>query len=321
MKGIWLEDLRIEFREDLPEPEPGPEEALVRVDLAGVCNTDLELVKGYYPFTGIPGHEFVGTVLESPEKSLIGKRVVGEINIPCGNCICIMCSKGLGRHCLNRSVLGITNHNGAFAEKLSLATSNLITIPDNIENRAACFTEPLAAALEIAEQMNIEKGRSIYVVGDGKLGILIGQAMAGLDARVTMLGRNPVKEGFVNNVGLDWVHFEAVDDRSSDFVIECTGNPEGFKTALRVLRPRGTLVMKSTYKGTLDMDASSIVVDEINIIGSRCGPFKPALDMLASGNIQIESLITGCLPMSKGVKAFELAAEKNSMKVLIDPSC
>jgi len=264
----------------------------VRVLLAGVCNTDLELTHGYYPFAGIPGHEFVG--------EYDGRRVVGEINAACH--ACDACRHGRFTHCENRTVLGIKSRNGAFAEYLALPEENLHPIPDEIATEEAVFIEPLAAALEIQEQISISPDDRVLIVGYGKLGRLIAQTLALTSCKLTIAERGT-----------------AVPEKQFDIVVECSGNPAGFETARRAIRPRGTIVMKSTYAGNLTVNASSLVVDEITLIGSRCGPFDKAIDLLARRAIEVDDLIDTTYPLGKAIQAFGHAQRAGAMKILVQP--
>jgi threonine dehydrogenase-like Zn-dependent dehydrogenase len=315
MKGLWLENNQLQLRTDIPLPEPPAGEALVRVLQAGICNTDLELIKGYYPYTGVIGHEFVGVVEQGP-KQLINQRVVGEINAACGNCR--FCDRGQPRHCENRTVLGIVNRHGAFAEYLSLPIKNLHLVPENVSTAAATFTEPIAAALEIQQQIQICKNDRVLVVGDGKLGQLIAQTLALTGCELLAIGRHQEKLVNLAARGIKTGLANSVTDKYFDISIDCTGNPEGFNIARRALRPRGTLILKSTYAGNLSLDASSLVVDEITLIGSRCGPFAPALELLATGKVEVQSLIHAYYPLSQGLEAFEKAKTKGVLKVLLE---
>ena len=315
MKGLWLENNQLQLRTDIPIPKPPAGEALVRVLCAGICNTDLELIKGYYPYTGIIGHEFVGVVEQGPEH-LINQRVVGEINAACG--YCRFCRSGQPTHCENRTVLGIVNRNGAFAEYLSLPIENLHIVPKNVSTAAATFTEPLAAALEIQQQITLSQDDRVLVVGDGKLGQLIAQTIALTGCELLVVGRHEDKLLNLAARGIKTGLANSVKDRYFDVSIDCTGNPEGFNTARRALRPRGTLILKSTYAGNLSLDASALVVDEITLIGSRCGPFVPALELLATEKVNVQSLIQGIYPLSLGLEAVEKAKTKGVLKVLLE---
>lgn len=315
MQAIWLENNQLQIKTDLPIPEPIPGEALVRVLRAGICNTDLELLKGYYPYTGILGHEFVGIVEKGPE-NLINQRVVGEINAACGKCY--YCLNKIPTHCENRSVLGIVNRNGAFAEYLTLPNQNLHIVPDNISTDAATFTEPIAAALEIQEQINITPDRRVLVVGDGKLGQLVAQTLALTGCNLLVIGRHRDKLANLEARGIKTGLVEAVTDKTFDIAVECTGNSSGFTIARNALRPRGILVLKSTYSANLNIDISAIVVDEITLIGSRCGPFAKALALLSQNAVDVNNLICDRYPLTAGLAAFARAKERGAMKVLLE---
>ena len=317
MKGLWLENNQLQLRTDIPNPEPPPGEALVRVLRAGICNTDLELLRGYYPYTGILGHEFVGVVEQGPER-LLNQRVVGEINAACGQCR--FCRSGQPTHCENRTVLGIVNRNGAFADYLTLPIENLHLVPESISTDAATFTEPVAAALEIQQQVSVVSDERVLVVGDGKLGQLVAQTLALTGCELLAVGRHREKLANLDARGIKTGFADAVTDRAFDISVECTGNPEGFDLARRALRPRGTLVLKSTYAGKLTLDASSLVVDEITVIGSRCGPFPKALQLLAQGRVDVEGLIQAHYPLTEGLTAFERAQRRGVLKVLLEMS-
>lgn len=314
MKGIWLEDKQLELKTDLPIPKPPLKESLVRVVRAGICNTDLELLRGYYPYTGILGHEFVGIVEQGPV-DLINQRVVGEINAVCGQCH--FCRSGQSTHCTQRTVLGIVNRNGALAEYLTLPVANLYPVPDHVTTEAATFTEPLAAALEIQEQIAITPEHRVLVVGDGKLGQLVAQTLALTGCDLLVIGRHTQKLEKLESKGIKVGLADLVKSNSFDIAVECTGNPEGFNLALQGLRPRGTLVLKSTYAGKLSLDASALVVDEITVIGSRCGPFAKALELLAQDQVDVTSLIETTYPLEQGLAAFEHAQQRGVLKVLL----
>jgi len=316
MIGLWLEDGQLRLREDLPIPSPAPGEARVRVLRAGICNTDLELVRGYYPFRGVPGHEFVGVVEHGPPE-LRGRRVVGEINVACGRCRA--CRRGHPTHCEVRTVLGIVGRDGAFAEYLVLPVENLIPVPDAVSTDAATFTEPLAAALAIGQQVAVRPGDRVLLVGDGKLAQLIAQTLALTGCELTVLGRHRDKLTRLAARGIATAVGELPAAGAFDLAVEATGNPEGFELARRALRPRGTLVMKSTYAGRLTVDASALVVDEITLVGSRCGPFRPALRLLAEGRVEVASLIEARHPLRDGLAAFEQAGRRGTLKVLLAP--
>ncbi|MDJ0695876.1 alcohol dehydrogenase catalytic domain-containing protein [Mastigocoleus sp. MO_188.B34] len=315
MKGLWLENNHLQLRTDIPIPEPPEGEALVKVLAAGICNTDLELIRGYYPYTGILGHEFVGLVEQGPD-NLVNRRVVGEINAACGECR--FCRSGQPTHCENRSVLGIVNRNGAFAEYLCLPIKNLYPVPDRVPTEVATFTEPLAAALEIQEQVTLGTDRRVLVVGDGKLGQLVAQTIALTGCELLVVGRHSKKLANLEARGIKTGFKDIVQNGYFDISVECTGNSAGFEIARRALRPRGTLVLKSTYAGKLSLDASSLVVDEITLIGSRCGPFSPALELLAQQKVDVKPLIEAHYPIEEGIAAFEKAQTKGVLKVLLE---
>lgn len=317
MRALWLEKNKLTLRDDVPRLKPPGGEALVRVLRAGICNTDLELVRGYYPYTGILGHEFVGVVEEGPDE-LVGRRVVGEINAVCHQCRA--CREGRSSHCEHRTVLGIVNRHGAFADYLTLPIENLHPVPDQVSTDAATFTEPLAAALEIQEQIAVTPDDHVLVVGDGKLGQLIAQTLALTGCELLVVGRHPEKLDLLEQRGIRTGLADRVEPGRYDIAVECTGNPDGFGLAQQALRPRGTLVMKSTYAGQLTFDASGVVVNEITLVGSRCGPFPPALRLLAERRVDALSLIEARYPLSDGLAAMEHAARKGAMKVLVTMS-
>lgn len=384
MRALWLEDGRVRMRDDVPVPDPPPGEALVRVRRAGVCATDLELVRDYYPYRGVLGHEFVGIVedVAPPEDvgragrrrqrraegepaagtaparpdDLVGRRVVGEINAVCG--ACRPCRAGRPTHCADRTVLGIVGRDGAFAEYLTLPVANLHPVPDGVCDEVATFTEPLAAALEIQEQVTVGPDDRVVVVGDGRLGQLVARSLALTGCELTVVGRHRRKLELLASAGVRAVLAgrpgggagpaaaeppadrddgadgavqrddgaaqgseelpEGLAPRAHDLAVDCTGHPSGFETARRALRPRGTLVMKSTYAGRLSLDASALVVDEITVVGSRCGPFRPALRHLARGRIDPSPLVDDRFPLAEAEGAIERAAEPGVLKVLLE---
>lgn len=316
MLGLWLENNELSLRDDLPVPIPETGEALIHVNLAGICSTDLELVRGYYPFTGIPGHEFVGTVVLAPgNDEWIGERVVGEINITCGNCE--DCLAGRPTHCINRTVLGILNHDGAFAEYLVLPIRNLHKVPSQIPDTSAVFTEPLAAALEIQQQIHIKPGTKTLVVGAGRLGQLIAQSLAITSCDLNVVARYPGQIEILQKSRIKTISENAVEKRKYDIVIEATGSQSGFALARKAIHPRGTIVLKSTYKGNININLSSIVVDEINMIGSRCGPFGPAIKLLEKKLVDPAALISNQYPLHQVIEAFDQATKKGVLKVLV----
>jgi threonine dehydrogenase-like Zn-dependent dehydrogenase len=319
MRALWLEARSLRLRDDAPPPARPPGEALVRVSLAGVCNTDLELVRGYYPFTGIPGHEFVGRVEESPQRpEWVGRRVVGEINASCG--ACAACRAGRPSHCEKRTVLGIKERHGAFAEYLALPVANLHAVPDALPDETAVFTEPTAAALEVRQQVHVGPGDRVVVIGPGKLGTLVAQSLRSSGCDVVVAGRSQSSLDRLASLGFQAVLAPALPARTADVVVECTGNPDGLALARRAVRPRGTIVLKSTYRGVTTLDLSSIVVDEVTLVGSRCGPFAEALLALGTGAVDVRPLVEARYPLSDAVAAFEHAARPGALKVLVECS-
>jgi threonine dehydrogenase-like Zn-dependent dehydrogenase len=334
---------------DRMKPKPGPGEALVRVRLCGICNTDLELMKGYMGFRGVPGHEFVGEVIEinptektSPfngkssqastgraghasaaqegegneRSSLIGSRVVGEINAACGECV--FCKEGVPTHCERRTVLGILGRDGCMAEYLTLPIENIHPVPDNVSDEAAVFVEPLAAAYEILEQVEGSKTDRILVMGDGKLGLLCAMSLSTTGAEVTLMGRHEHKMALAKPYGVNVLPLgERGLQKSFHVVVEATGTSEGFEQAMDHTCPRGIIVLKSTVAEGKPLNLAPVVINEITVVGSRCGPFVPALDALASGAIDPTPLIEATYPIDDALKAFEHAATKGALKVLV----
>jgi threonine dehydrogenase-like Zn-dependent dehydrogenase len=321
MRALWLENNKIELR-DIPKPQK-PSEALVRIRKAGICSTDLELVKGYYPYTGVLGHEFVGEMVSSPLPQgeglgvRAGDRVVGEINAVCGQCE--QCLNGRPTHCENRTVLGIVNRDGTFAEFTQLPITNLHKIPASVPDEMAVFTEPLAAALEIQEQINIKPSDRVLLVGAGRLGQLIAQTLVLTGCGLRVVARHKRQQELLRARGIRIIAEEEIQRWRWDVVVEATGSPSGFTLARQAVRPRGTLVLKSTYKGEMNVNFSSIVVDEVNIIGSRCGPFEPALRLMESKQVDPTVLIDDEFSLGDALKAFERAAQAGTLKVLVTP--
>ena len=312
---LWLQDRQLRV-DDVPVPEPERGEALIRIVKAGICNTDLELVNGYYPFTGIPGHEFVG-VVEGPAGDLCGRRVVGEINCVCGHCRA--CRAGRRNHCERRTVLGIAGRHGVFAEFVALPIENLHALPEEISSDEAVFVEPLAAALQIQEQVAIDPGMRVVVIGDGKLGQLVAQTLALTGCDLAAVGRHEPKLDLLRSLGVAAsTAGELPAGEPFDLAVECTGNAEGFDLGRRLLRPCGTLVMKSTYAGGVTLDAASLVVDEITLVGSRCGPFAPAVRLLAEGRVSVAPLLHASFPLGDGLAAFAEAGAPGVLKVLLE---
>lgn len=316
MQAVWLENRILSLHQDIPLPVPAAGEALVRVRLAGICATDLEMAHGYYPFTGIPGHEFVGEVVDAPQNNAwIGQRVVGEINITCGECPA--CRGGRPTHCERRLVLGIRDHPGVFAEYFTLPLVNLHRVPASIPDDAAVFTEPLAAALEIQQQVQVHPGDHVLVVGAGRLGQLVAQTLALTGCELHVVARHAYQQELLSGRGIMTLGEGEVALRQWDLVVEATGSPAGFDLARQAVHPRGTLVLKSTYKGDAQVNLSSLVVDEICLIGSRCGPFPPALRLLESRLVDPTPLIMERYPLSEALRAMERAAQPGMLKVLL----
>lgn len=315
MLAVHLDKGRVSARRT-PVPRRPPGHALIRLLCGGICNTDLELQRGYYGFRGIPGHEFVGEVVGAETASLIGKRVVGEINLACGECG--FCAKGLGRHCLRRTVLGIVKQPGAFREFLTLPEVNLHLVPREMATQTAVFTEPVAAACEILDQVRIAKGERVVVLGDGKLGLLISQVLVASGLRVHQFGRHRNKLRIAERAGVSTeIVKKNLPVAEFDWVVEATGSAEGLRQAISMTRPRGTLILKSTIHGLVPVDTAKVIVNEITMVGSRCGRFEPALKLMRSGKLQVEELISDRFPLASAARAFERAAEKGVLKVLL----
>nr|HID13956.1 alcohol dehydrogenase [Anaerolineae bacterium] len=325
MRALLL-DKELRLVEDYPTPEPPPGEALIRVTVAGICNTDLELVKGYMQFRGIPGHEFVGVVERAPgAEEWEGRRVVGEINAACATCP--TCRAGRPTHCPHRTTLGIAGRDGAFAEYLTLPVRNLHPVPDSFPDEAAVFTEPLAAACEILQQVHVRPTDCVLVLGDGKLGLLCAQVLALTGCDLTAVGHHQEKLDILARRGIPTALEDDVGaircgcppvEAGADLVVEATGHPGGYAAARRLVRPRGTIVLKSTYHGPLDADLTMAVVDEVTLVGSRCGPFAPALRLLERGLVNVDPLIHARYPLSEALAAFEHAARPGTLKVLVE---
>jgi len=316
MKALVIEGGRLRFEKNRPLPRRGGE-ALVRVSAAGICNTDIEILRGYMGFEGVPGHEFVGSVEEASAAALIGRRVVGEINCGCGECD--LCRAGMARHCRKRTVLGISGRDGAFAEYLSLPEANLHTIPDGMPDDVATFVEPTAAAFEILEQVPVKPDDRCAVLGDGKLGLIAAQVLGGR-CKVTLVGRHAAKLAVARQLGLRALAQNEFREKDFDVAIDATGRAEGLAAALDLLRPRGTLVLKTTVAGETRMPFARVVVDEITIIGSRCGPFEPAIEALTRGTVNAAPLVSGRFRLEDFEKAFARAQEPDALKVLLYPA-
>ena len=313
MKSIFL-DANVHLK-DIPIPEPSETQALVKISYAGICNTDLELIKGYMGYSGVLGHEFCGVVVDCAESHWVGKRVCGEINFGCGSCE--YCNAGLSRHCPERTVLGILNQHGAFAEYTVIPIENLREIPDNVDDLSAVFVEPLAAALEINEQLHIEPANRVAVIGDGKLGLLICQVLRLTGCDLTLVGKHSSRFEMAAAWGVAGGPADKMQSRSFDIVVEASGSPSGFETAVKLLKPRGTLVLKSTYHGDLTFNAALLVIDEICLIGSRCGRFEPALQLLASDLVDVKSMIDKIYPLAEAEDALAKAEQRGTLKVIL----
>lgn len=323
MQALYLQSGQLAFRHDYPQPIPKPGEALIRVRLAGICTTDLEIVKGYVPdFQGVLGHEFVGEVVASPNESAPevawhGRRVVGGISLGCG--VCPVCVGPGPEHCPQRCVLGIIQKDGVFADYVTLPLANLREVPPEVPDEAAVFTEPLAAALRIREQVMVRPSARVAVVGPGRLGLLVGQVLALAGTTVTMLGRSPQSLELPSRLGLTTGLVADFADDSFDLVVEATGNEAGFAQALRLVRPLGTLILKSTYAGDARLNLTKLVVGEITVVGSRCGPFAPALRLLAQNAVNVSAMVETEYSLAEGVKAMAHAAWPGVRKVLLRP--
>jgi threonine dehydrogenase-like Zn-dependent dehydrogenase len=290
-------------------------DALIRVTHAGICNTDLEIIKGYMGFQGVLGHEFVGIVEKCSNDDLIGKRVVGEINIPCRTCT--YCINKMTNHCPNRSVIGILERDGAFADYISLPLDTLHTLPDSISDEEAVFVEPLAAAFEILEQVTILPADKVCVLGDGKLGLLVAQVLSLTDCKLTAVGHHNEKLSILDELGIKTKMHSAFRDKAFDIVVDCTGSSSGLKTAIEIVKPRGKVILKTTVAKKVYFDTNSIVVKEIELVGSRCGPFGPALKAIESRNIDLYSLISREFSIEEGIQAIQYAMKKDTLKVIL----
>jgi len=301
---------------DRPYPEARDDMAVVRVELAGICNTDLEIRRGYMAFSGVLGHEFVG-IVEAGPPSWVGRRVVGEINFGCG--ICGSCRGQLERHCPNRRVMGIVDADGAFAEAVAVPLRNLHEVPASVSSDEAVFVEPLAAAFEIVEQIRPVLGSTCTVLGDGKLGLLVAQVLDLAGARVLAVGHHDSHLGLLRRRGIQTVLANAWDHRATDIVVEATGTAAGLQAAIAATRPRGTVVLKSTVAQSSALNLAPVVIHEITIVGSRCGPFAPALRALEEKRVDVASLVSARFPLAKALDALDHAAAPGILKVFIEP--
>jgi threonine dehydrogenase-like Zn-dependent dehydrogenase len=317
MIAVHLENGRVNVQ-NRPWPRRRPGDALIRLIAAGICNTDLELQRGYYNFRGTPGHEFIGEVVDAADQALLGRRVVGEINLACGRCD--WCKRGLERHCPRRTVLGIAGRPGVFSEYFTLPEANLHLVPDAISDDHAVFVEPIAAACEILEQVRIHRRTPVAVLGDGKLGLLVAQVLHANKLEVHLFGKHKEKLAIASAAGIRSKLTPAKPPAAAyDWVVEATGTAGGLKQAVAMTRPRGTVILKSTVHGDVSMDTAPVVVNEITLVGSRCGRFEPALDLLRKGKIRLDEMIRERLPLSEAPRAFRRAARPGALKVLLYP--
>jgi len=314
VKALWLNQAGLQYRDDLAVPEPEAGDQLVRVNTAGLCSTDIGLLNGMYDFEGIIGHEFVG-VVEQGAAELVGKRVVGEINIACK--VCDFCRAGIPKHCSQRRVLGIRKSHGAFAEYLCLPRENIHLVPDNLSSEQAVFVEPLAAALDVLEYIDLSGDAKVLVIGDGRMGQLIARALLTVMPSISLLGRHPSKLDRLPQGVVKFNDAKQVQNQGFDYVVECTGNSDGFAIALDKIKPRGSIILKSTYPQVFHLDAGRIVVEEIRIFGSRCGDIANALEVLAAGKIDLTNLIDAKFALQDGLQAFEWSRRKDVIKVLL----
>ncbi len=313
MRAIVLEDFP-EFNAYRPEPVPADGEVGVRVLCAGVCETDIQLIRGYMGFRGVLGHEFVGVAESGP---YAGRRVVGEINCACRRCS--TCLAGYPTHCPNRTVLGILNHDGAFADRIALPQANLHLVPDSLPNDIAVFTEPVAAAYQIPAQLAVGRHDRVIVLGDGRLGNLCAQVLAGLSDRVLVVGKHQSKLALLGAKGIETALLgDVTGSRMADIVVDCTGSPTGLPAALRLVRPRGTIVLKTTVAGSQELAWAPFVIDEVTLVGSRCGPFDRALQGLESGEVDVRPLLSDRFDLSSGMDALARAQAPGVLKVLLD---
>ena len=314
MLSVHLEDGKVSLRR-VPKPRRPAGYSLIKLVAAGICNTDLELQRGYYGFRGRPGHEFVGVVEESDDPALIGQRVVGEINLACRKCD--WCRRGLGRHCPTRTVLGIVNQPGAFAERFVLPDHNLHAVPRGVSDAHAVFAEPIAAACEILDQVKIPKGCEVAVLGDGKLGLLIAQVLHVHGAKVIQFGKHPAKLAIARAAGIETVcQAKRLPSKAFRFVVDATGSATGLASAVGMTEPRGTVILKSTVHGAVSINTAPVIVDELTLVGSRCGRLEPALKLLARKAIRLDDMIAATYPLDRAGEAFAHAASPGVLKVL-----
>lgn len=317
MRAVVLDDNgKVRLARNHPVPQLAPDECVIRVQTAGVCSTDLELVKGYMGFRGVIGHEFVGCVEQSADPQWVGARVVAEINCVCGQCD--MCASGLRNHCRNRTVIGIAGRDGAFADRIAVPLRNCHRVPDSISDDEAVFIEPLAAALQVIAQVPVEPKTKVSVLGDGRLGLLVAQVLQARGCSPRLIGRHPRKLVFADKRSIPTVLADQVNPaRADDLVVECTGKPAGLEMALRLVRPRGVIVLKSTYAAGEPVNLAPLVVDEVQLIGSRCGPFAEAIGVLARKEVDVLGLVSRRFKLDKAIDALAAAAKPENIKVLM----
>lgn len=298
-------------------PEPKPDEVLIKLRLAGICSTDLALMRGYKDFCGMLGHEFVGEVVSGPD-TWLGQRVVGEININCG--ACDMCQWGMRSHCRQRRVLGIFNYDGAFGDVFRLPVTNLHRVPDSVSDRQAVFVEPLAAAAQILQQAHIQPQQRVVVIGLGRLGLLAVQVLVQTAAQVTGIVRHQRQVALLQQWGINANRIEEMPLAQADVVVDCTGNVEGFHAALALVRPRGMVVLKSTYEGLSAIELTNVAVNEVTVVGSRCGPFPVAIRLLEQGRVDVETIIDGMYTLDEAPQALAHAGQAGVLKILLSPA-
>jgi len=319
MRALFFDGLVLHLIDNYQQPQPEENEALIRVLMAGICGTDMEIMKGYKGFKGVPGHEFVGVVekVSGGYSNLVGKRVVAEINLGCG--VCELCARGQEKHCPERTALGISDKDGVFAEYVTLPLRNLWEVPSGVTDEQAVFTEPLAAAFEIVEQVHVKPTDRVLVLGDGKLGLLAALVLAIGGANVVLAGKHEEKLAIARQQRIVTKKVEKLSKkRAYEIVVEATGSASGIEVALDVVRPQGTIVLKSTVAEEKSIGLTRAVVDEVTLVGSRCGPFPPAIAALASGRVDVGPFLSAVYPFSEALKAFEKASEKEAVKVLLD---
>jgi threonine dehydrogenase-like Zn-dependent dehydrogenase len=316
MRALYWDGAVLRLDSAYPSPRGDDRTALVKVHLAGICSTDLQIFRGYMGFKGVPGHEFVGKVSDGPGEFL-GRRVVGEINFACGRCD--WCARGLGRHCPHRDVMGILRADGAFAEWVAVPVANLHLLPDGVSDEAAVLTEPLAAAFEILEQVEINPGDEVLILGDGKLAALCAQVLRLASAHITLVGKHPQKLQRIRRWGIRTALLSDWDGKNFDLVVDATGSAAGFALAMKATRPRGTLVLKTTIAGEHQAALAPLVINEIRVVGSRCGPFAPALDALKEQTVIVAPLIERVYPLSQGIEAVDHAGRPGAGKILLRP--